>query len=205
LKTNKDLYRFVDELQKTHEKNERSLEEYLRALWALAMKHKNADAIELNDFTSMLEGAFTAPVPEFDYEWLKLEPLVEFKLHGFEEWASTILFQIAELRRIAEGEDQKDKLSYVGIDGADGVSWHNLDAKAFIESGTDGAFKGWETGEDTVRGFAPGQVTAPDPDNETDSAKPQDAEEDFIFMPYITWSDFTKFLNSGQDQMGDKG
>jgi len=200
LKTNRDLREFGAGLLKTHEGGGRSLEEYLRALWFLARVHREGDAIELTEFASMLDRAFNAHVPDFDHEWLELKPPEDLTLQGFEEWENTILFQISDLYRMVEdGEQEKENgVRRMVVSRPEGGDWFNFDPVTFLERGVEGAFRGWESGEDTVRGFAPGMLAAPGEEGSTGSAKSGEDKKDVVFMPYITWPDFTRFLNAGQ-------
>jgi hypothetical protein len=201
LKTNRDLREFVAKLLKTHEGGGRSLEEYLRSLWLMAKVHREGDAIELSEFASMLDRAFSANVPDFDHEWLELKAPAALTQQGFEEWENTVLFQISDLYRMVEDgeqeQEQEDGVRRMVVSRPDGGSWFNFDTVTFLERGVEGAFRGWESGEDTVRGFAPGAIAAPGEEDGTGSSESGDDEE-VIFMPYITWSDFTRFLNAGQ-------
>jgi hypothetical protein len=63
LRTNRDLALFVAELRHRYAAADRDLERYLTALRHLGSNHRTASAISLECFATLIEAAFTAPVP----------------------------------------------------------------------------------------------------------------------------------------------
>ena len=67
--TNRDLYSFVSELLAEFGDTERTLEEYLRALRTLGVRHADDRTLSLDDLASMLRDAFTIEPGPIDGAW----------------------------------------------------------------------------------------------------------------------------------------
>lgn len=59
LRTNRDLYLFIAHLCKAHSENQRTLEDYLKALWRLASVERDEQALSLARFAELLEAALS--------------------------------------------------------------------------------------------------------------------------------------------------
>lgn len=177
--TNRDLYLLVTGFE-SHPggKRLRSLEEYLRALYLLAAPHRGTTPT-VEQFAGWLESALTAPPLPFDPLWLTCERGVS--LTEYDGWEACILFQIADLRRMAQGGQLSDPQRYFGIDSPSGSRWYNFDVLTYLECGVRGTFGGYEESEVTVL------VPSPDGDD-----SPVFVVTDF------GWNDFTSFLGDGQ-------
>lgn len=175
--TNRELYTLV-----TGFETERPLEEYLRAVWALGAKRKG-ELIGPEDVAAILTGALTTQAPEFDDAWRAEfpgapEPTGEFVV----DWERTILFQIVELRAMAEEGTLNDKLRYLGVNSPLGGTWYNFDPVTYLECGVRG----------TVGGYEASEVVVLIPDDDGDDDSPVFDLVDF------GWEAFTDLLWCGQ-------
>lgn len=175
--TNRQLYEHVCSFDNT-----RPLEDYLRALWTVALPRKN-ELIEVDDVAEMLEAALSADVPPFDESWLERfanppEPSGEFVV----DWEQTILFQIVELHQMAEDGTLDDKHRYFGVRSPSGATWYNFDITTYLECGVRGTVGGYEADEVVV--------LVPSPDGDDNS--PVFELDDF------GWEAFTDLLWCGQ-------
>src|SRR5919199_5193069 len=94
----------------------RGLEEYLRALWRLVQENRPA-TVSYDWVATALKQSFSVdPVP-FDEVWLEsTEPPDERRVKDdFEFLRGVLLFQIADLRRMAENGQLQDPHRYFGI------------------------------------------------------------------------------------------
>ncbi len=175
--TNRDLYQLV-----TGFKTDRSLEEYLRAMWALGTA-SYGEMIDANGVCEILTRAVTADAPPFQEAWRARfstppKPSGEFVV----DWECTILFQITELRAMAEDGTLESKYRYFGVVSPSGGSWYNFDVVTYLECGVRGTVGGFEADEVVV--------LVPDPDGDDDSA---------IFeLADFGWEAFTDLLWCGQ-------
>jgi hypothetical protein len=123
-----------------------NLEEFLRALWGEILDHQD-DQPTWELFVQLISGAWVGNAPNFNQEWLQFtrDPLdTEFdtgeSLSDFEFLRSTILYQIADLRRMADaGYFNRDpNVLYMGAQSPSGASWYNWTPNSFLEAATAG-------------------------------------------------------------------
>ncbi len=196
LKTNRDLYRFVVNLSVGKEAQKRPIEEYLRALWSLAKRHRDFEAIELNEFARMLEEAFTAPAPESVS--MNSEPGKTTE-GEFEKWERTLLLQIRTLQRMEKDGSINDRLRYLnGVTSPGGTVWYNFDPGAYLEGGVWDAFGGWESEDESYLEFPDGDSTSQNEKGAIPLLDPRHRTKPAIRMPHVTWRGFTKFINCGR-------
>ncbi len=201
--TNRDLYLAVSQLIVQYRESARSLEEYLRALWNVGHAHRAQPALTPDEFFGVLAEAFDAepesPSEEF---WRGLAETLyahdRAHLPGFEGWEARIVRQIVDLREMAEGGQLADKLRYFGIDSPRGSRWYNFDPCTFLECAMAGSFGGWEEGDDTGRGYVPGEVAVLGPDGQITGADPRDLDDPVVPLGEISWDQFSDFLGAGQ-------
>jgi hypothetical protein len=135
LRTNRDLALFVAELRHRYAAADRDLERYLTALRHLGSNHRTASAISLECFATLIEAAFTAPVP--------VEPpprSVEKLDEGFRTWGRTIRMQIVDLHEMRESGTLANDQRYFGVDSPRGSRWYNFDPLTFLECAVAGTF-----------------------------------------------------------------
>jgi hypothetical protein len=116
-----------------------SLEEYLRALWALIEEHKESFVTE-ELFIQLFTEAFTIQPAPFDENWFTYEaPPEEIEYaHGVEDryklLQELILYQIADLHRMQEvGLLNKSEFElWLGVDSPTGNRWYNLDPASLL-------------------------------------------------------------------------
>ncbi|MDR2918046.1 MAG: hypothetical protein LBV72_01605 [Tannerella sp.] len=148
-----EFYEQIGSLPSKHEN--RDLEEYLLALYALVEKHKERE-ITAELLMRLLSEAFTAPPAPFREEWLAYDKVPHdngiirkftnpdlkddfdrtFYTHseGVEFTLEVLKFQIAELHKM-RGKQLIDKYRYFGIDSETGHRWYNFDPFTNLECG----------------------------------------------------------------------
>lgn len=170
IRTNRDLYLAIGELLKLEEKNQCSLETYLLALLSLGQDYQHHKTLTPDEFLGLLGKAFhTMPLP-FDDAWRKQD--YDPKLEGFAAWQHRIIYQIVDLREMAENNTLNDKMRYFGIDAPRGARWYNFDPCTYLECGLAGSFGGWEEGDDKGREYVPGPVVVLGESGKMESADP---------------------------------
>ena len=70
--TQKDFCGFVRLLAREASTSDRSLEEYLRALWLLVQEHQDV-SVSFSLLAQLLAAALTAPEAPFNEDWLSYE------------------------------------------------------------------------------------------------------------------------------------
>lgn len=174
--TNRELYRLVTQIR-----TERSLEEYLRAVWALG-RARRQELIGAEDVAAILVDAVQAPAPSFDDRWRQEHAEVPMPTGEFVvDWENTILFQIVELRTMAEDGLLERKDRYLGLQSRSGASWYNFDPLTFLECGVRGTVGGYEQDEVVV--------LVPDPDGD---------DSPVFELTEFGWDAFTDLLWCGQ-------
>jgi hypothetical protein len=195
IKTNRDLYLAVSQLIKQEDKNQRSLETYLLALLSLGQDYQHHKTLTPDEFLGLLSKAFyTMPLP-FDDVWRKQD--YDPKLEGYAAWRHRIIYQIVDLREIAENNSLNDNMRYFGIDAPRGARWYNFDPCTYLEGGLAGTFGGWEEGDDTGRVYVPGPVAVLGDAGKIESADPRDLDYSIVLLEAISWRDFCNFLIDG--------
>jgi len=139
VKTQKDFCDFIRALANNASKSDRSLEEYLRALWLLVQKYKN-DKLSFALLAQMLADALIAPVAPFDDDWLIYEePPSELSQNhpienDFEFLKKMLLYQIADLHRMREEGvlDTPPNILWLGASRKGGETWYNFEPATFL-------------------------------------------------------------------------
>ncbi|MBK8996745.1 MAG: hypothetical protein IPM35_13500 [Myxococcales bacterium] len=187
LRTNRELYAHVLELARRP--SARPLEEYLRALWALAAPLSHRDALTLDELGALLEGALAAEAAAFGPDWREEREL---------PWQETLRLQVVDLRELAASGDLADEQRYFGLDAPGGGRWYNFDVGSYLECGVQGAFGGWTPEENDGRVVVPGKVAVIDQAGQLVAVDPQDLQEEELVLERVTWEDFERLLWAGQ-------
>src|SRR5215468_4695283 len=187
LHTNRDLYIFVTSLSPPEAK--RSLEDYLKALWRLGAARRELPALPLPTFAGMLEAALRAPVPPFDPRWPDRYDNDD-ELAGFARWEAIIHAQIVDLHEMTEAGTLADEWRSFGINAPRGARWYNFDPLGFLECAAEGSFGGWRDGDDTGRGYVPGQVLLADEAGRLVPVDPRELAPPHLELASISWEDF---------------
>lgn len=195
LHTNRDLYLFVADVCQKSE-TERSLEDYLKALWHLAAAHRERDALDLAAFTGLLEAAFRADPPPFDPRWL--DERRHGEATGYARWETTILMQIVDLHEMEQAGTLANELRYFGVNAPRGARWYNFDPRTFLECAVAGTFDGWQAGDPTGREYVPGRVAVLDGNGNLTSADPEELDQPTVAIERISWDELADFLEAGQ-------
>jgi hypothetical protein len=111
--------------------DDRSLEEYLRALWRLGCAHRAEDALPRRTFEDLLDEARRAAAPPFDQGWAV--GYGDRERSGHARWERTILDQIVDLHEMAEVGNLANELRYFGIASPRGSDWYNFDPDLFLD------------------------------------------------------------------------
>lgn len=159
-----------------------TLEKYLRSLWFVASTSKIAEPT-VDNVAVWLEQAFTIAPPDFDKRWLDLKPAQKALVENFADWENVILYQIADLRRMAASGQLQDKERYFGIDSSTGSRWYNFDPFSYLECGVRGTFEGYQADEVIV-------LHQP-PDGES-------ADSEVFEITDFSWQEFASILRNGQ-------
>jgi hypothetical protein len=184
--TNRDLYLFVAAIE-----TQRSLEDYLRALWRLAEPHRALAALPPEMFTELLTDALEAEPRAYD-------AALPTGNAGYASFEATIASQIVDLHEMAANGQLDNEYRYFGISAPRGGSWYNFDPRGYLECAVAGTFAGWEEGDDTGRGYVPGLVAATDADGNIAMVDPRSIEDPVGALSPITWDAFAEFLFTGQ-------
>jgi hypothetical protein len=131
-------------MEKPHQWN--NLEEFLRGMWGAALNNRDVKPTwEL--FVQIISDAWTNQPLHFDETWLEIkesaddiETKTEINLGDFDYLRGTILYQIADLRRMRiEGYFERDSVTlFWGVQSPTGASWYNWSPESFLECGTRG-------------------------------------------------------------------
>ncbi len=198
LRSNRDLYRAIEELIADNEACVRSLEDYLCALLGEAEALATRPSLTLDEFYGVIARALTSPPLAFDEAWRKQYDELPRKAQGFEGWRATIIRQIVDQHEMEENGTLADKFRYFGLDSPRDTRWYNFDPLGYIESATAGAFGGWEHGETSLREFVPGRVAVLKDNGSLTDANPRDIHRPEVDMPVISWEQFEDFIFCGQ-------
>lgn len=154
--TNRDLYRNIRGLRDEWADRQPLLEEYLRSLWMIVRDDTAGSIYEMTAerLFGWCVAALEAPPPAFDPAWLDLAPSDWYDEAGdeagFADWEHVILWQIADLRRMADAGTLNDPYRYFGIASPSGASWYNFTPLGYLECGIRGTFGGYAEDEVTV-------------------------------------------------------
>lgn len=143
-----------------------SLEEFLRSVWNTILIHQHGEP-SASLFVQIISEAWDGDSGEFDSEWLKIQESadgIEFttqkQMNDFDYLRGTILYQIADLRRMRNAGyfERGANVLFMGVQSPTGATWYNLSPKSFLECGTrgmkDGAREDIELNDVTWRFFA---------------------------------------------------
>ena len=164
--SNRDLYLLVTGFGEKFGNN-LSLEEYLRALWQIVSQAKPVFP-SLVQVSKWLEAAFRADVPPFDLAWLERTIEDPYVFTTREDWENLILFQIADLHRMANAGQLENEWRFYGIDSPSGHRWYNFDPLTYLECGVRGAVGGYQEEEVIVLSSLPDGESADSPIFEID-------------------------------------
>jgi hypothetical protein len=198
VRTNRDLYLFVAALRQTHRRNERTLEEYLKALWRLGSVERARGELPVPRVAALLEEALGAEAPRFDHVWSRDYRRDPSGLSGHAHWEQTILRQIVDLHEMEEAGTLANDDRYFGADAPRGLRWYNFDPLTFLECAVAGTFGGWQSGDPSGRDYVPGLVAVLDEAGQITSADPRDLDEPIFELRPISWETFAELLASGQ-------
>jgi hypothetical protein len=144
--TNRDFYLFVRGFEAKYGDSLPSLEAYLRALWQIASQSQITSP-NVQRIADWLDAAFTTKPAPFDPKWRERSLDYTSSLETRDDWENVILFQIADLRRMADAGQLEDKWRYFGIDSPSGERWYNFDPLTYLECGIRGVLGGYEESE----------------------------------------------------------
>ena len=142
------LSEFVEQVMDVTEKPSKivHLEEFLRSLWQVINVYKD-QKLSAALFVQLLSEAWAGDPGDFDPEWLKIEESaddIEFdtnkQMDDFDYLKGTILYQIADLRRMRDAGyfEMDGNILFMGVQSPTGSSWYNWSPVSFLECGTRG-------------------------------------------------------------------
>jgi hypothetical protein len=116
----------------------RSLEDYLRTLWRL-LQDDRTEAATYERLTALLRESFLSDPAPFDERWLAYtDPPDNDEAHDdFDYLRQTLVFQIADLRRMTGGQLQ-DPNRGLGVQSPTGNDWYNFEPVQYLECATQG-------------------------------------------------------------------
>ncbi len=192
MKTNRDLYIRIGKLiQAKSGQAVPALETYLTNLVRNAERFADREALNLNEFFSLLSDSFE------EFKEPRRAP-VYFVTLGFKTWKEHVEHQIADLRQMSGNGQLQNELRFFGISAPSGEQWYNFDPCAYIECGMAGSLGGWVEGDGTGRSYVPGQVACLDAEGNMTPCDPRDLDRPPIEIPVITWEKFSEFASCGQ-------
>lgn len=122
--------------------HDRSLEEYLRALWRLVQTHRN-EQVSWTLIGSILTQAFTTEPLAFDPHWLHYDapPLQEDVPDPYAYLQQMVLYQIADLHQMQNAGtfSLSRAILYGGVDSPTGHRWYNFSTESYFECAFSGA------------------------------------------------------------------
>lgn len=142
VKTQQDFYNFIEQLAKAAKNSERSLEEYLRALW-VRLQASRDKPVSFTMLAQLLSTALTSTIAPFDPTWLRYKnpPRELSQMKPVEDTfafaMNMLLYQIADLHQMkAEGIlDQPPHVLWLGVNRQGGRTWYNFVPAAFLDAG----------------------------------------------------------------------
>jgi hypothetical protein len=176
INTADDLYFAISQLVAQHRETARPLEEYLRALWAVSLRHRDEKSLTPNEFFGVLAEAFAAePFPSEPELWLEAYgDIYELGLEnapGYEGWEFRVRRQVIDLLEMDLSGQLADEQRYLGINAPRGSRWYNFDPCSFLECAAAGTLGGRE-----LHGI----------------------DRDNPVLTDISWEEFHDFLGEGQ-------
>lgn len=114
-----------------------TLEQYLSSLWKVVSAERDKP-LSNERFVAWLAAAFVQEPLPFEPEWLNV---VQGDIYlretyddaNFADWENLILFQIADLKRMAEAGILDNEYKHFGIDSPSGERWYNFDLAGYLE------------------------------------------------------------------------
>jgi hypothetical protein len=198
LQTNRDLYLAIAALIDRYRDDSRTLEEYLRALWAITQPLQQRSVFTLNELMQVLTEAFTYAVPPFEESWRDRYLTDLDNREGFEGFEARILRQIVDLREMAEQGTLNDEQRYFGITSPRQSFWYNFVPCAFLECAVTGSYGGWLSDDNTGRVLVNGPMVVVGDDGELHTVNPEDVKHPILNINEVSWDDFRDFLGNGQ-------
>ncbi|MCI0399428.1 MAG: uroporphyrinogen decarboxylase family protein [Chloroflexi bacterium] len=183
--TNRDVYRRVREFEAQFDPaGLPTLEEYLRSLWWL-VSQAGREQPTIGQFLGWIEAAFTQEPPPYDPAWVQRQPgrKAEQPEATYEDWEDAILYQIVDLRQMAEAGILDNEYRYFGVDAPRGARWYNFDPLTYLECGVRGTLGGYT--EDEVMVLIP-------------PAEGESADSPVFPIRGFTWKAFIDILMCGQ-------
>ncbi|MBY0457369.1 MAG: hypothetical protein K2V38_08535 [Gemmataceae bacterium] len=103
LATNRDLYSAAADLIRRQRENARTLEEYLRAVWEVASRFREQEALTPDEFFGILEAGFTAEPETLSDDFRAaisdhLRDLENADAETFQAWEYRLVRQVIDLR-----------------------------------------------------------------------------------------------------------
>ena len=148
----KELIDKLNELVSTFKSSNKSLEEYWRSMYLLALNKKD-DKPTLDLFFEMIAESINQSSIELNPNWLSSTNPPESNIfeeevrngnkelksdiQEFEFFLKVLEFQIAELHKM-KNKQLKNEYRYFGIDSETGNRWFNFDPMGILECGSSG-------------------------------------------------------------------
>lgn len=148
IKTFKDFEKVVNELtSKNRYTYKGTLEEYLRSILFQTESKRNSQ-LTFDVVFEILEKAFDSEPIGFKHEWMEYcEPVdIENIEDTYECFLKTIIFQIADLKRMTGCGQLDNEDKYYGVTSPSGHSWYNFDPFIYLECGVRGLVDHFEIG-----------------------------------------------------------
>lgn len=127
---------------------ERTLDEYLRALWQLGAERHRAGRAYLTpaELAELLVAAFDAPALPFDPAWRRLrDQTIDTVPDGYTTWEATVRDQILDLDELVRSGLADESGSFFAVDADEvdapgGGRWGNLAPRDFLSSACAATF-----------------------------------------------------------------
>jgi hypothetical protein len=198
MKTNREIYLAVCSLRDQAAGSARALEEYLRALLALAGQYGQRPDLDPSQFLKLLAGALVSDPLPFDPRWAAAYGRRDDASGAFEHWRRTVTEQVVDLREMETAGVFANELRYFGVSAPRGARWFNFDVGTYLECAAVGAFGGWEPNDPSGREFVPGKTAVQEPDGSVALHDPGDIARPIVAIERISWQAFTGFAECGQ-------
>ena len=150
--TSQQMYLQIKEIHQTERDNSRSLEDYLTALYRLAIQHQGSQEIPIDLLLQLLREAFHAEPMPFDPQWVNSFEVDAHELTGFGYFENQIQRMVVDLHEMAQSGDLDDKFRCFGIRSPRGHKWFNFSPHSLIECGMQGRFHCWPISEHPENG-----------------------------------------------------
>ena len=141
--TSEQMYLQIEEMHAQEEGNDRSLEDYLCALYGLAIQHRHLSEIPVELLLRFMREAFHVEPLPYHLKWADSFSVDTSELSDFDVFAHSIQRQIVELREMAESGTLDHQFRYFGIKSPRGNNWYNFDPKSIVMCAMQGCFHCW--------------------------------------------------------------